>query len=281
MLTMGKRALVALAATCLLLAGIGCGGEKEPEVEELLVGTWRYSVKNIHTTMTFRANGSWVSGVRVEGELSKIVEKRGEASGQWIRDEDNLSIVVDKSEIEDMWQGGVTHQFKMHAVVDGVLPLESAEGKIREWQRLRARSQASGEEAGSENIQLGPIVVNLGRAKPTAKNRYLCIDLEFVFDPLLAEADSEGPPAIHPRIRELIMIFFTSRVYKDVNSLKKMQRIKGELFLVLSPYLPKGIKDIVIHRVVVTARRQGVEEFMSEYAVPAPPPAETAEGGDA
>lgn len=279
MLTMGKKVCAVAGILFLVLTGYGCG-EKEPKVEDLLVGTWRYSAKKLHTTMTFRANGSWVSGIRKEGELSKIVEKLGEANGQWTRDEDTLSIAVEKSEIEDTWQAGVTHQFKMHQIVEGELPLESAEGRIKQWRRLRARVQETGEVEGPANISLGPMVVNLTLPKPHSKNRYLCIDLEFVFDPLLADPDSDGPPAIHPRIRELILIFFSSRIYKELNSLQKMKAVKGDLFRMLSPYLPNGIQDLTIHRVVVTGRRQGVEEFMSEYAIPVPDPAPS-EGGDA
>ncbi len=250
------------------------GCSSEPSLGDRLVGTWRYKALDVHTTLTFRANGSWKSTARREAATAKVIEKTGEATGFWSVEDNRLTMDVEASDLEETWEPGAKLFFNILEIQETKLPLESPSGVVTEWKRLVARSAPDENgEIGPETVALGPIVINLAKRKMLEKERYICADMELVVEPELTDPDID-PTVIHPRIREQIVFFLGARIYKEVNSLNKVQKLTEELFTVLRPHLPPGVIELKVNRVVVTGRRLGVEEFLSEYAVPAPAPEE-------
>jgi len=203
------------------------------------------------------------------------------ATGFWSVEDNRLTMDVETSELEETWEPGAKLFFHVHEIIEQTLPLESPSGEIVSWKKLIAKGGVDENgELAPETVSLGPMVINLSKRKMLEKERFICVDLEFVVDPELSDPDMD-PTLIHPRIRELIVLYLGSRVYKEVNTLAKVQKLTDNLFKVLRPHLQSAVTEFKVNRVVVTGRRLGVEEFLSEYAVPiAAPSPEGAESGE-
>ncbi len=91
---------------CSSLLAEDVAADKINPTEELLLGTWSRYNNKVYTLLIVRANGNWSSDLRVEGATSKIVERKGEATGTWRLEKKNLVMTVVTSEMPDIWPVG-------------------------------------------------------------------------------------------------------------------------------------------------------------------------------
>jgi len=93
-----------VAAVVVVLLLWACS-RPEPTAGERLLGSWRAQTRNIHTILNFRANGTWTSQVRIEGDLSRIIEKKGTVTGTWaITPEGRLMMTAIETPIAIGWE---------------------------------------------------------------------------------------------------------------------------------------------------------------------------------
>jgi hypothetical protein len=67
-----------LMAYCLLLDG--CGATEPLGGERFFFGSWRFKQGRVHIIITFRANGTWASDVRISDRFEK--DRSEDAGGE-------------------------------------------------------------------------------------------------------------------------------------------------------------------------------------------------------
>jgi flagellar basal body-associated protein FliL len=248
----------------ILLASLLCACSNEPKIDEQLLGNWRTQQRHIHTILTFRANGSWQWEQKIEGQFSKIIEKKQEVEGEWAVSEGRLCMTPAESNPEAGWEKGKMVLFEIAEINQKSLKLITADGKTNLLQRVRSKkNQDDDMEEGTTILSLGPLIVNLSKEGSRSRDRFLCVDMELV----LASSEFSSPEAlrkVHPRIREVILFHLSSQHYRDVKTFDKLKVVKDELFEILTPYFKEELKELNINRVMITASKEKVEWFLSE-----------------
>ena len=284
---MGRARWMAVLLMLVMVAGIfGCKDE-DPFAERRLkmVGNWRHQHRSVHTVMSFRHNGSWSLEKRVEGRYSRIVEKRGQHSGTWTMEGENLvRITVDQAEGESDFTPGMSATFTIKELRPELLVWVDGDGESREWFRIRVQKPEQGEFQTTRPVKLKPFLVNLRRSRELEKERYLGIELELIVrlsEPIQAPTPLPPPPTITPELRERILLFLSDLTYADVNNFERVQKMRSRLEVAIAPWLDAQIDEIKLANVVIASSRESREEFILqypdlavEYGLMDPPPVE-------
>ncbi len=241
----------------ILLIG-GCS--KEATVEEKLFGSWTFQKKNVYTVLLFHANKNFTSDRRISNKYSQVVEKTDKVTGQWRVEEGGLYLTANQTIPDGTWEKGVEKQFEILKIDSDSLHLKTPSEKIIKWYRIKgAKKKDNTIESLETLIGVGPIVVNLTKDKARNKDRYLCIDMELILDPL----DSENQVLkLHPRIREVAIFYLSSLTYRQVNKMDKISSVRDNLLNILNPYMNGQIKEINVKHIIVTSRKEIVDDFL-------------------
>ncbi|MBF0201858.1 MAG: flagellar basal body-associated FliL family protein [Desulfamplus sp.] len=255
----------------------GCKGDSEEMLQlspthELLVGSWnRYSNK-IYTLLILRNNGSWSSDLRIEGGASKIVERRGSATGTWrLEDDDTLIINVMDSEMEEVWAKGSTYVLDIVEIDKRQIILRYPNARLITWKRSRVKRQAKVEGILYPVLNMKPLIVNINKLSSHDKDRYLCLALDLHLEEI---TDDQDIPKLHPRAWDAAIIYLSSLVYKDVKTFDEMKVVTAKLFDLLNPYLEGHLTEIEVKHVMISSSMDKVDEFIIEHSPPPPQPTE-------
>ncbi len=284
---LGNRTITTIVFLVIILFTFSCN-EKSP-IEMKILGTWRIKRANVHSVFSFRANGSWTSSNRVEGRFSKIVENKGKLVGKWevaASDEGAFSLIMTPVKVESVkeWEVGTAVQFEIVSVDTKEMKLIYPNGRKMKLIRVRGKkASAEEEDLGIVKMTTGPLIVNLKRDRAHSKFRYLCIDLELSVEDVetcdyikiekklktdktdKTEEAEESIYHIHPKIREVAIMFFSSLTYKDTKTLNKVKGVVDNFKAILNPYLNGKLMGIDVVKVVVTTNRESVKEFENMY----------------
>lgn len=266
-LLIGKRVFFIPCLLLFFLLEAGCS--KEPKRESFLVGTWRVQVKKTHTILTFAGNGSWNANTRIEGKHSKIIEKRGKVRGKWEYVETRLTLRPTEVDQDIGWDKGGVYRYDVVRLTKEEMVWEDSEtGRRRVWLRVRGKAQAeSGAlDVGEQEVGLDPLVVNLDKEREYRKGRFMCLKVDFLVDVSEEDLDEGEMYRIHPRVKDAMVMYLSSLVYREVKKYEKIEELRRELIVILDPYFAGKLRDIKIRHIVVTASSQSVDEFLQEYA---------------
>jgi len=254
---------------CVILALVpvmfasGCKKKnKQPRMKDLLLGTWYMSKGRSYVITTMSSNGNWTSGVRVKGLSSKVVEKKGSASGSWHVEDKNLVIKVMKSNIQDIWENGRTLFCELVKINKDLMTLKYPSGRVITWKKAQVTKKGAKEVNLSPVLKIPPIAVNLNKMSSNDRDRYLCLDLELDLQTLIP---GEKPAQFHPKARDAAILFLSSLLYKDVKTFDAVKIVKKKLEKILNPYLGGTLKDIKINSVMITSSIDKVNEFILEH----------------
>lgn len=277
---MKKYAVLPVMLSIIILTAVllsGCG-ESEKTQEELAVGNWAQLKNRAYILLITTPKGGWSSSVRITDATSKVVKSKGNATGTWHIEKNQMIFTVNESDIEEIWETNATLFFDISLLTDTEMHLKDESGYTTIWKQTKGSSQAQVEEALNQEIPLGPVAVNLNKNRSNDKDRYLCLNLNMVIKELMP--DEEIPP-IHPRAREAAMLFLSSLVFNDVKDFDRLKIQAKRLLDVINPYMHGVVKEIVIEHVIVATEIEKVEEFLIEHtASQTPDPAQEGEEGE-
>ncbi|MBF0572234.1 MAG: flagellar basal body-associated FliL family protein [Desulfamplus sp.] len=244
---------------------------------QLLLGTWSQHNNRVYTLLIIRANGKWTSDYRVEGAASKIVERKGQASGKWTLEDKRLTFTVESSDIEDVWPNG-TVDLEIVTINKKSMSLKYPNSRVTTWTKARVekdKKKKAGAASITPKISMKPIVVNLNKLSSKDSNRYLCIALELHLEEMEATA---AIPKLHPRAWDSTILFLSSLLYNDVKTFDDMKLVTNRLDRLLAPYLDGLLTKAVLTHVMVTSSMDKVNEFIISHSLP--PPLETPPDGE-
>lgn len=247
-----------LMISCILFTGCG---STEQLGDERFLGSWRFKHGRVHTIITFRANSTWISDIRIADRFEKIVDKKGNIEGKWAVEAGSLKMTPLKSGFESEWKVGKTYNYEIVEVNKDFLRLKDTLGRVRNWIRVRGQKK-EGKDASVSKVNVGPIVVNVKKSKKYIKDRYLCIDLQLV---LSIDGAEQPIPKIHPRVREAAILNMSYLTYDELNTNKKIGDLKTKIKRILNPYMQGAIDEVIINDIAVTRKWDIVEEFLSKY----------------
>ena len=257
-----------LSIALLLCIVAGCAKEKKPDANELLLGTWSHYRNKAHFILIIKAQGGWNADVRVEGATSKIIEKRGAASGTWQLVDKQLLITVAESDIGALWEKKESVVCDILELNKDVMHLQYDDGRDQIWKRAKSTPKGQEPEDLQRMIKMAPLVVNLNKLRSHDKDRYLCVDLELNLKSPLPDMPV---PVLHPRAREAVILFLSSLIYKDVKTLDGVEQVTKNIEVMLNPYLDNQLDNIKVNHVVISSSKDKVQEFLIEHA-PQPEP---------
>ncbi|WP_320041012.1 flagellar basal body-associated FliL family protein [uncultured Desulfobacter sp.] len=270
-----SRWAVVCAVIFIILAGIaGCGGEKEKDNTELVLGNWVYFSNRTYILTSIDMKGTWKSSVRIADVTSKIVDSRGTASGTWHLDEGQLIFTVVDSDINDVWEKDSTAFYKVLELSKHLMILEGENGHKQEWKKTVQKKGKGGPGEVNPIVTMAPYAVNLNKHSSGTQDRYLCLSMHLELLELMPE---QPVPQFHPRARDAAIMYLASLTYDDVSDFDRIKVQKEKVKAVLNPYMDGLIKEVVIDHVVVAVSAAKVEEFIIEHT-PAPSKEEPAEG---
>ena len=251
--------MAAAAVFLFMLCGLLCAcSPPEPTAGERLLGSWRSQKRKIHTILTFRANGTWTSLVRIEGGLSKIIEKKGTVTGTWaVTPEGRLAMIATETPVAIGWEKGQPLSFEIVALTDAMLKLDNHAGRKLELERVKIRSQ--GGDSRYATVDLEPIVVSLRTVTPRETPRFLCAFIGLVLN-------AEGGTSVHPKVREALIFHLSSLTYAEVNTNEELKVLREDLYRLVNPYLKGAVSELEIKSIVITAKQRVVDEFLEKYA---------------
>lgn len=238
----------------------GCGAA-EQRGDERFFGSWRFKQGRVHTIITFRANGTWVSDVRISDRFEKIVEKKGNIEGQWEVAEGLLKMIPVESGFESEWTVGRKYDYEIVEINKDYLRLKDDLGRVKKWIRVRGQ-RVEGKGTTVSKVGIGPIVVNVKKSKKYIKERYLCIDLQLVVP---FEGEEQTAPKLHPKVREAAILNLSNITYDELNTNKKIGSLKTRIRSILNPYMKGAIDEVIINEIIVTKKWDVVEEFLIQY----------------
>jgi len=244
---------------------VGCGREKAPSVDELLIGTWNQDSNKSHLILMIKAQGGWSAAVKIEGVSSRMIERRGEASGTWQAVDNQLTITVEESNVDELWGKGETVFFDILELTSDLMRLGYEGGKVQTWIRAGSPGKTKEPSEVSRVIKVAPLVVNLNKHRSHDRDRYLCLDIELNLKPWVPGA-SRSVPVFHPRAREATILFLSSLVYGEVSTLDAVKEVSQNLEVMLAPYLDNQLESIKINHVVITSKMDKVDQFLLEHA---------------
>ncbi len=250
----------------------GCKKKKKtPSAGLLLPGTWYMSKGRAYILIIIRSDGKWDSDVRLEGASSKVVERKGGASGTWHVEGKNLVLKINESKIKEIWEKNKELFCKIVKLDHDFLILRYPNGRVFTWKRAQIKKKAGGDKSInlSPVIKISPIIVNLNKISSNDMDRYFCLDMELDMDTLLP---GEKPVMFRPEAREAAIIFLSSRIYKDVRTFDAVNIVKKKLENILNPYLENSLKEIKIKNVMITSSIDKADAFFSEHTPQVPVP---------
>ncbi|MCG6905710.1 MAG: flagellar basal body-associated FliL family protein [Desulfobacteraceae bacterium] len=246
------RLFVAIVAGLLLFA---CG-RSEPTAGERLLGSWRAQTRNIHTILNFRANGTWTSQVRIEGSLSRIVQKKGTVAGTWeVNPEGRLLMTATETPIAIGWEQGQPVSFEIVALTDALLQLDDHAGRKLALERVKIQHPTGGSRFVT--VDLDPIVVNLRTSIPNEPPRFVCVSIGLVL------AADRGA-AMTPKVREAVIFHLGGLTYAEVSTQEALEALKNDLQHLVNLYLGGTVSELHIKRMVVTTQQRVVDEFLQK-----------------
>ena len=269
-----KKNLIAYMAAGLMLLPLflttGCFlGDKKPSYGELVIGSWNRYWNKSYFLLIVRASGGWSSDVRVEGASSRIIGKKGSASGTWKIEGDQLVVTVEESDIPDVWEKDKTFFYQIVEMNKNIMTLKYPNNRVFTWKRSRDKSKDSSSDAPLQPvIRPQPFVVNLDKTRSHDKDRYFCLALDIILEELMPD---QKIPLFHPKAREAALMFLSSLTYKEVKTFDSVKEVNASLTALLNPYFNGLIKDIKIRHVVIASTMEKVEEFLIEHT-PSPEP---------
>ncbi|VVS94583.1 prokaryotic membrane lipoprotein lipid attachment site profile [Desulfoluna spongiiphila] len=260
--------------------------DKEPPERDMIVGPWKDTIASYHTIISFRSNGSFGIIRLVEGQHSKIDEKaeRVKVDGKWkllppeMEGDPLLLIMTPEMVVGDTpWAVDTPVTYLIERLTRNSMLLRPSGGERITWDRLRS-TKAPEEEDGIPLTQVptGPLVVGLTKERLNEDNRYLCVQLiltvndveglRYVEPEDTSVGGAPGAYRLHPSLLEALVLHMSRLSYRDVRSLKRFHEVRADFIRILTPYLGSHLQDIKVVKVVVTSTRDGVSEFVGEFA---------------
>lgn len=235
------------------------GCNEPPAARSLLLGQWRFQDHNIHTILHIKSSRKWHVDIRMEGVTTRLIERKGNASGEWETNEDETTLTMRTTEglVEIGWEEG-TIVYEITKLDPLTLHLTNPEGKTIKWKKVRNRAVGATTKDVT-SIRIAPVLVNLAKDKYWRRYKWICADVALIM------AQRDLPQNIHPRISERIMFFLSSKTYLDVNSQEKLRAMRKELRDVLNPYLNGELLEVDFNKFTLTGRKEAVENFLAEY----------------
>ena len=252
------------------LFSITACGKKEKNQTDLAVGNWIQYRNRAYILLITNPKGEWNSSVRIADVTGKIVKSKGHAKGTWYIENSQMIFTVSESEIEEIWEKNSTTFFDIVELIDTVMQLKDAAGRIVIWKKTNVKKAVTADADLSPIVSMGPVVVNLNKNRSNDKDRYLCLDLNLVLNELMPDQEI---PLIHPKVRNAAIIFLSSLVFNDVKDFEKLEKQTAKLVDVLNPYMEGFINEITIEHVIIATEVEKAEEFIIEHTLiegPAP-----------
>lgn len=227
---------------------------------DLLLGSWHSKKNNTYTILTFRSNGTWLSEVRIEGGLYKIIIKKGSVTGKWNIDDKRLNMMTIESSLDLGWEKNKNASFEVVELSKTVLRLKTESGKVSEFSRVRkkTKSKDNKDDSGYATIHLKPIIVNLHKERPQYKDKYFSIKPELVLEDLKSDYQ------LHPKVRETIIFYLSSLSYSDVNSYDKLKKVNKHLQQIIDPYIDGKLVEIIAEDVLITSSKKAIDDFIAK-----------------
>jgi hypothetical protein len=247
---------------CLTLMGfVGCSGADSADTA--LLGTWRMEkAGGQHTILSLRNNGTFEIDLRIEGDLAKIIDKKGNAAGTWdSNDADGLMVLdVTQGNTDIGWPEGKT-TFRIGQADKRNLVLISPDGRELHWQKNSRPASEPETVSGGPTVTLAPLVVSLLPSSSEANRRYkwLCVAMDIQ----LAPGSSET--AFQARLKDKIILLLSNKAYEDINTLDQLGTVAKEIRAMLNPYLDGAVEGVIFSRTIVTGRQEAVDTFCADY----------------
>lgn len=247
---------------CLVIFSfLGCSGADSASTA--LLGTWRMeSAGGRHTILSLKNNGTFEIDLRIEGELTKIVDKKGSAAGTWnAGDADELLVLnVTWGDASIGWPEGET-TYRIGQTDKSHLTLTSPDGREHRWEKSSRPNSEPAAAASGPTVTLAPLVISLISSESEANSRYkwLCVAMDIQFAP-------ENPePKMHPLWKDKVILLLSSKSYEDINTLDKLEGVSNEIRNLLNPYLDGAVNRVLFSRTIVTGRQEAVDAFCAEF----------------
>jgi len=228
----------------------------------IYLGTWRLQNQtHQYTIMSLKNNGTFETDLRIEGQMSKIIEKKGRAAGTWEAKKtgDRFILNITRGDPSIGWQTG-EQIYRIGRLDRTTMVLVSADGREYRWEKNGVHAEDTPEMKDIRTLTLAPLVVNLMPGKSRASQRYkwLCLRMDLQLSP-------EGEqPSIEARWQNVIITVLSSKTYEEVNAPQKVEVMANELRDLLNPYLNGRVNKVVINKMVVTGRQEAVDAFYAE-----------------
>lgn len=255
---------------CSSLLAEDVAADKINPTEELLLGTWSRYNNKVYTLLIVRANGNWSSDLRVEGATSKIIERKGEATGTWHLKKNSLAMTVATSEMPDIWPVGEI-VLEIVEIDEKSVTVKYPNSRLITWKKARVEKEKKSDDANITTVNpiitMKPIVINLNKISSNDKDRYLCLALEIHLQEMELTAEV---PKLHPRAWEASIIFLSSLLYNDVKTFDAMKVVTDKLTKIINPYFDGMVTEVASTHVMVSSSLDKVDEFIIEHS---PPPA--------
>lgn len=251
-----------LAALLYLLSIPACAGNREAD-STMYLGTWRLqNQEGRYTVMSIKNNGSIEVDIRIEGQLSKIVEKSEKAHGTWQADKTDTQLTLNLTSGAQAvgWPEGATIYHIRHLDA-GLMVLASPDNREYRWEKSGHRAANPLSEETGPSISIAPLVVSLAPGETQSGRRYkwLCVALDVRLSPGCRK------PEARPQWHDKTILLLSSKTYEDVNTTDKLKRVENELRDLLNPYMDGDIQKVVFTRTVVTGNQEAVETFCSKF----------------
>jgi hypothetical protein len=247
----------------LFLFSAGCGSKDKSHRE--LVGAWQMQPwRGVYMTLAFHNNGTFEVDERIEGNLSRIVEKRGKASGKWQMDAagSRLTLTTSTGNRQIGWPAGKV-AYSVAVLNRSNLRLVDPGGKHQAWARIRSsREESSGQ--GKAQLCIAPIVVNLAPSRVSTFHPYkwICTEVDMTLD------HYKQTMQLPARVREKIIFFLNSKTYEEMNTGDKLSAAARQLKDALNPYMDNRIVTLAFSHTILTERKQVMEDFVARFSAP-------------
>ena len=272
--------MLALVLACGML-GCNESAEREANPDELVLGNWTQYRNRAYVLLIIQAQGTWNSSVRIADVTSKIVKSKGDASGSWHMDGDQLIFTVMETNIESVWQKNDTKVFDIVELTKDRMQLKEESGWVGEWKKNLPQKAQGPEGDLAPVIAMAPMAVNLNKISSASSDRYLCMSMQIRLKELMP---GQEVPMVHPKAREAVLLFLSSLIHDDVQDFERIKLQQAKLVNILNPYMDGVVKAVDIDRVIVASSMDKVETFLIEHDINPPLPAEpepaAEEGGE-
>jgi hypothetical protein len=221
--------------------------------------------KGQHTILSLKNNGTFQIDLRFEGDLTKIIEKKGNATGTYDVNEADGLIVLDVTggNAAIGWPEGET-TYRIGQIDKLNLVLISPDGREMHWKkssRPGSESETGAEASEGPTVTLAPLVVSLmpGSSEASQRYKWLCIAMDIQLAPGTSES------AFQPRLKDKIILLLSNKAYEDINALDKFEKVSNEIRAMLNPYMDGAVDKVLFSRTIVTGRQEAVDEFCENY----------------